>query len=242
MTEVTEVAPDLFRLCTWIPEVDLQFCQFLLRDEEPLLYHTGMRGLFPQVKEAVARVLDPRTLRWIGFSHFEDDECGSLREWQELAPQATPVCSFVGKVVSVDGYAALRPARAMEDGEVLVTGKHRLRFLRTPHLPHGWDAGLLFEETQRTLFCSDLVHQGGAHEPVTSSDVVGRVEKTLREYEAGPLASYLPWTGKTGAMLERLAALEPKTLAIMHGSTFTGDGSRTLRDVAKVMESILGAP
>lgn len=239
MTDVTEVAPDLFRLCTWIPEADLQFCQFLVRDDEPLLYHTGMRGLFPLVRDAVARILDPTSVRWIAFSHFEDDECGSLREWQEVAPQATPVCSFVGKVVSVDGYAALRPARAMEDGEVLATGKHRFRFLRTPHLPHCWEAGLLFEETQRTLFCSDLVHQGGEHEAVTSSDVVGRVEKTLREYEAGPFASYVPWTAKTRPMLERLAALDPKTLAIMHGSTFTGDGARTLRDVADVMERVL---
>ena len=240
MTDVTEVAPDLFRLCTWIPEANLQFCQFLVRDDEPLLYHTGMKGLFPTVRDAVAKVLDPKTVRWIAFSHFEDDECGSLREWQELAPQATPVCSFVGKVVSVDGYAALRPARAMEDGEVLQTGKHRFRLLQTPHLPHCWEASLLFEETQRTLFCSDLVHQGGEHEAVTSADVTDRVAQTLREYEAGPFASYVPWTAKTRPMLERLAALEPKTLAIMHGSTVTGDAARTLRDVANVMEEVLG--
>lgn len=242
MTTITEIAPDVFRIATYVPEADLQFAQFLVRDEQPLLYHTGMRSLFPTVRDAVARVLDPATIRWIGFSHFEADECGSLREWQELAPRSTAICSLVGKIVSVDDVLAVRPAQAMEDGEVLATGKHRFRFLRTPHLPHCWEASLLFEETDRTLFCSDLLHQIGDVEPLTSADVTERVHRTLAEYEQGPLAGYLPWTDETPRMLARLADLEPRTIAVMHGSTVTGDGAGAIRAASKVMQSVLGAP
>lgn len=179
MTSVSEIAPDLYRLSTYVPEANLQFNQFLLCDEQPVLLHTGMRGLFPSVKEAVARLIDPTTLRWIAFSHFEADECGSLREWQTLAPEACALCSLVGKVVSVDDVVAARPAQALDDGELISTGKYRLRFLRTPHVPHCWDAGLFFEETQGTLLCSDLFHQNGDVEPITSSDVIGRARQTL---------------------------------------------------------------
>jgi flavorubredoxin len=242
MTTITEIAADVFRIATYVPEADLLFAQFLVRDEQPLLYHTGMRGLFPIVRDAVAKVLDPSTIRWIGFSHFEADECGSLREWQELAPQSTAICSLVGKIVSVDDVLAVRPAQAMEDDEVLTTGKYRFRFLRTPHLPHCWEASLLFEETQRTLFCSDLLHQGGDVEPVTSADVTERVHRTLTEYELGPLAGYLPWTDASPRMLARLADLEPRTIAVMHGSSVAGDGGRAIREAAKVMQSVLGTP
>jgi flavorubredoxin len=153
MSQITEIAPDIFKITTFIPEVNVQFNQFVVKDEEPLLYHTGMKGLFPAVNEAVARLIDPATVRWIGFSHFEADECGSLREWQRLALDATAICSIVSKMVSVDDVAAERPARALNDGEVLVTGKYRFRFLQTPHVPHAWDAGHLFEENSGTLFC-----------------------------------------------------------------------------------------
>lgn len=240
MTAVTEIAPDVFRISTYVPAAGLQFNQFLVRDAEPLLYHTGMRGLFPAVREAVGRLIDPPTLRWIGFSHFEADECGALREWQTVAPEATAVCSLVAKAVSVDDVVAARPARALMDGETLETGNYRFRFLATPQVPHGWDAGMLFEETQGTLFCSDLFHQNGEVEAVTESEVVGRFRRTLESYEQGPFASYMPYTPRTGKILSRLASLGPRTLAAMHGSTYRGDGAQAIRDLAGVMEEVLG--
>lgn len=238
MAQITEVAPDLFRITTFVEPFNLQFSQFLVRDEEPLLFHTGPRMLFSGVKEAVASLIDLRTLRWIGFSHFEADECGTLPEWQQLAPQSTAVCGTVGKLVNVDDCLALRPAKGMADGEVLSTGRYRFRFLATPHVPHCWDAGLLFEETQRTLFCSDLLHQGGNVEPVTQSDVIGRCRAVLLEYQSGPLANYLPYCTLTDATLTRLAALQPKTLATMHGSVYAGDGSKALLDLAGVFREV----
>jgi flavorubredoxin len=241
MNSVTEIAPDLYRISTYIAEVDLLFNQFLVRDEQPLLFHTGMRSLFPIVKEAVTQLIDPATIRWISFSHFEADECGSLREWQMVAPNAIAVCSFIGKVVSVDDVVAARPAQALNDGESIDTGKYRFRFLRTPHLPHSWDAGLLFEETHGTLLCSDLFHQTGNVEPLISSDVVGRFKKTLVEYEQSPFASYMPYTNQTPRILQRLSQLKPKTLAIMHGSSFTGDGERAIQDLALVLKEVLAA-
>lgn len=240
MTTITEIAPDCFRLSTYFPDFDLQFSQFLVRDQEPLLFHTGMRQLFPVVRDAVARVLDPTTIRWIGFSHFEADECGALAEWQTLAPAATPICSFVAKVVSVDDVLATRPARALADGEGFTTGRRRFRFLATPHVPHCWEAGLLFEETDRTLFCSDLFHQGGDCAPTTTDDVVARFRDTVESYQRGPLANYLPWTPHTAPTLERLAALAPRTLATMHGAAFIGDGAAALRAAAVMLGEVLG--
>jgi flavorubredoxin len=240
MTTLTEIAPDVFRICTFVPEANLQFNQFIIRDEEPLLFHTGMKGLFPAVRDAVAKVLDPTSIRWISFSHFEADECGTLREWQELAPQATAACSFIGKIVSVDDMVALRPARALDDGEVISTGKYRFRFIQTPHVPHCWDAGLMFEETNGTLFCSDLFHQVGEVEAITSSDIVGRFKQTLLEYEQSPLAGYMPYTHHTSRILGRLAALKPRTLAAMHGSTYVGDGEQAINDAGIVLKEVLG--
>jgi flavorubredoxin len=240
MTQITEIAPDIYRISTFIPEGNLQFNQFVVRDEQPLLYHTGMKGLFPAVRDAVATLIDPSTLRWIGFSHFEADECGALTEWQTLAPEATAVCSFVGKIVSVDDVVARRPAQAMADGEVFSTGKYRFRFLQTPHVPHCWEASLLFEENHRTLLCSDLLHQNGDVEPSTSGDVVGRFKQTLVEYQQGPFANYMPYTPYTESTLQRLAGFKPRTLAAMHGSTFVGDGAKALTDVAQVLKEVLG--
>ena len=184
-------------------------------------------------------MVDPASIRWIGFSHFEADECGALREWQEIAPDAMAICSFVSKVVSVDDVVAERPARALEDGEVLVTGKCRFKFLQTPHVPHAWDAGHLFEENSGTLLCSDLFHQSGDVEAVTSSDIVGRFKETLIEYQKGPFANYLPYTTKTEKILRRLAELKPKTIAPMHGSTYVGDGQSAIHDLAQVMKDVL---
>lgn len=240
MAQVTEIAPNLFRITTFVEPFNLQFSQFLVRDDEPLLFHTGPRALFSEVKAAVASLIDPQTLRWIGFSHFESDECATVPEWQRLAPHSEVVCSVVGKLVSVDDCLALRPAKGMTDGEVLQTGTYRFRFLATPHVPHCWEAGLLFEETERTLLCSDLLHQEGDVEPMTESDVLGRCRKTLVEYQQGPLANYMPYCTLTDATLQRLAALQPKRLATMHGSVYVGDGRKALQDLAIVWREVLG--
>lgn len=239
MDRIAEIAPDIFKISTFIPEVNIQFSQFLVKDEEPLLYHTGMRALFPAVKEAVSKLIDPATIRWIGFSHFEADECGALREWQRLAPKATAICSVVSKMVSVDDVVAERPARALEDGEVIVAGKSRFKFLQTPQVPHAWDAGHLFEENTGTLLCSDLFHQNGDVEPVTSSDVVGRFKQMLTEYQQGPFANYLPYYSQTKLVLDRLAGLKPKTIASMHGSAYVGDGESAIRDLELAMRDVL---
>lgn len=239
MGQITEIGPDIFKISTFLPEADIQFNQFLVRDHEPLLYHTGMRGLFQQVNASISELIDPSTIRWIGFSHFEADECGALREWQRIAPQATAICSLVSKMVSVDDVVAERPAKALNDGEILSTGRYRFKFLQTPHVPHAWDAGHLFEETSATLFCSDLFHQNGDVEPVTDSDIVGRFKAMLLAYQKGPLANYLPFTSKTEKILSRLADLKPKTIAPMHGSTYTGDGRSAIHALMRVMKDVL---
>jgi flavorubredoxin len=236
---VTQIGPDLYRLSIYAPAFELQFNHFLVVDEEPLLYHAGLKGMFAPLREAVARVLDPSRLRWVGFSHFESDECGGLNDWLGLAPEAQPLCSDVGAMVSVDDFSS-RPARGLADGETMATGKYRFRACRTPHLPHGWDAFALFEETHQTLFCSDLFHQLGDVEPLTTSDVVGRSIEALRAYQAGVLADYAPYTSRTAALFEKLAALGPKRLAIMHGSSFEGDGAGALVDLAAGFRDVLG--
>jgi flavorubredoxin len=233
MPVVTEVASDLYRISIYVPEGNLQFNHFLVRDEEPLLFHAGLKAMFPLVREAVATLIDPTRLRWIGFSHFESDECGALNQWLELAPDAEPFCSFIGAVVNVSDFA-LRPPRAMTHGEALTTGKYSYRFCSTAQLPHGWDAGVLFRETDRTLLCSDLFHQNGDVEPSTESDVIDRARQVLVEYQASPFANYMPYTPRTERILHSLADL--------HGSTFVGDGAQALRDLAVVMRETLGEP
>jgi flavorubredoxin len=236
--KITEIAPDVYRLSLYVAEADLQFNQFLVKDDEPLLFHTGMRGIFPLVREAVEKLIAPRQLRHIGFSHFEADECGALNEWLAIAPNATPVCSLVGAMVSVDDFA-LRPARGLTDGETFSTGKYKFRFVQTPHLPHCREAGVLFEETGRTLFSSDLFHQSGEVEPLTEQSVIERVCETLINYNNGPLTGYLPYTRQTESNLQKPVALAPVTIAAMHGSTFVGNGAQALRDLGEVMREVL---
>jgi len=178
-------------------------------------------------------------LRWIGFSHFESDECGALNEWFRVAPRAQAVCSFVGKVVMLDDFAD-REVRALANGETLEIGRHRLEFLATPHVPHCWDAGLFFDGTERTLFCSDLFFHPGDPAPVTESDVVGPARDSMVKGLSGPMSNDMPFTPYTEATLERLAALGPRTLALMHGSTFTGDGSAAIHGLARVIRDTLG--
>lgn len=240
MAVITEIAPDVFRLSIYAEKFDLQFNHFLVRDDEPLLYHAGMRMMFPDLLDAVSTLIKPADLRWVSWSHFEVDECGALNQWLDVAPSAQPACSLVGAMVNINDFAD-RPPRPLEKGEVLTTGKYRFRFTPTPHLPHGWDAGALYEETQGTLFCSDLLHQVGDVEPVSDSeDLLERTRDAVVSYQAGPLMDYVPYTPNTKRLLNELAALNPKTLAIMHGSSFAGDGSRLLRGLDRVFKDTFG--
>lgn len=239
MPRVTEVAPDVYQITVLMPEINLQFSHFLVKDEQPLLFHTGMRRMFPLLKEGVEQVLDPRKIRWISFSHFESDECGALNDWLALAPQAETVCSPVGAYVNLQDFA-IRPPRGLTPAESLETGKYRFRYHPTAHVPHGWDAGVLFEETQRTLFCSDLFHHDENVEPVTTHSVLDRVAAALTRIQAGPLADYMPYTSKTGLILRALAELKPRTLALNHGSTYIGDGAGALQELDVVMREKLG--
>lgn len=236
---VTEIAPEVFRISTFHPEYGIQFNQFLVNDDEPFLMHTGFRKMFPITRAAVATILDPSKVRWLGFSHFEPDECGALNEWLREAPQSQPLCSFVGAAVMLNDFAE-RPARPMNDGEVLTIGRHRLHYLATPHLPHGWDAGFFFEETDRTLFCSDLFFQPGEPEPLTESSLVEGARETIKAGLASPLAHDMPYTPYTDQALQRLADLSPRTLAVMHGSSFRGDGGNQVRELAVVIKDLLG--
>jgi len=238
MTRIDEIAADIFRISTYFPEFDLQFNQFLVKDDEPLLFETGMKQMFPLVREAVSRVIDPASLRYISFSHYEPDECGSLNEWLGSAPRAEAICSVVGAMVFVND-AALRPARGLNNDEIVQTGKYRFRFKSTPHLPHGWDAGVLFEETTRTLFCSDLLGHAGDMSPVTDSDIVSRFREATKKFQDGPFANYMPYTPHTQAQINGLAALKPRVCAPMHGSTFLGNGEKALLDMAVVMKELL---
>ena len=237
---VDEVAENVFRITTFLPDFNLGFSQFLVRDEEPLLFHTGMRGLFPGVHEAVATVIDPATLRWIGFSHFEADECGALNEWLDAAPHATAVCTLVGALVSVNDFAS-RDARPLQHDEVLVTGQYRFRQQATPNVPHCWDAGVLFEETAGILFASDILGHNGDVAPSTEADVIDQCRAELKEMEQGPLAGYLPFTPLTVPTLRALAELDPRLIATMHGSVLAGDGAQRLRDYAGMLEEELGS-
>jgi flavorubredoxin len=238
MAEITEIAPDMFRISVYAPQLGLSFNHFLIRDDEPLLFHAGFRAMFEELREAVARLLDPAAIRHIGFSHFESDECGALNRWLELAPEAKPLCGLVGALVNINDFA-IRPARVLKGDEPLITGKRRFRLLQTPHLPHGWDAGVLFEETDKTLFCSDLLLQTGECAPLVNDSIVERARQALLEAEAGPFAHATPYTADTGRTLERLAAEGPRTLATMHGSSYSGDGARELRELAGVLREVL---
>lgn len=230
-TNVHEIESGIYRISTPMPPSAMPggftFNQILVVDDAPLLFHTGPRRMFPLVQEAVAHVLgDVAKLRYVGFSHVEADECGSLNEWLAVAPQAEPVCSTVAAMVSVADLAD-RPPRALADGEELRLGARTVSWLDAPHLPHNWECGYLFEKTTRTLLCGDLFTHGG-HDgpPTTESDVLGPAMDMVRGMR------FLAFERNTRALLEKLAATEPRTLALMHGSSYRGDGSKLLRDLA----------
>jgi len=237
-SSVTEVAPATYRISTFHPDFGLQFNQFLVDDDEPFLMHTALKKMFPVTLAGVSSVLDPAKVRWIGFSHFESDECGALNEWLRVAPRAQAACSFVGANVMVNDFAD-RPARALANGEVLEIGRHRMQFLSTPHVPHCWDAGLFFETVDRTFLCSDLFFHPGDVEALTEGDVVGPAREAIVRNQAGPMANDMPYTAHTDGTIRRLAALAPRTIALMHGSTYRGDGERALLDLAAVLAETL---
>ena len=239
MAQVDEIAPDIFRLSAYNPQANFQFNSFLVRDEEPLLYHTNLRGFFDEIREAAASVLDLATIRWIGFSHFEADECATLNDWLALAPRAEALCSFVGARTSVGDFA-VRPPRVPGADERIETGSHRFRLIETKHVPHGWDASLLFEEETRTLFCSDLFGHNGDVEPLYEGDIVARTDAYNAAQKEGPMSHSVPYTRETGPILEGLAALEPETLACMHGSSYAGAGADALRAFGDMLERLYG--
>ena len=231
---VHEIADGVYRISTAVPVDGLPggftFNQYLVLDEEPLLFHTGLRRLFPGVRDAVSRVLPVERLRWIGLSHVEADECGALNEWLAVAPHAAPLCGRVAAMVSI-GDLADRPPRALADGETLALGQRRVTWLDTPHVPHAWECGFLYEDLTRTLLCGDLFTQGGAGLPaVTEHDVLGPSEAFRKPMD------YYSHARDGREHLERLAALAPTTLACMHGSAWRGDGGALLRALADALE------
>lgn len=227
-TNIHEIADGIYRINTpfALPEGDFSFNQYLIVDDRPMLFHAGPRRLFPLVREAIAAVLPPGNLCYIGFSHVEADECGALNDFLAIAAEAEPVCSRVGAMVSVADLAD-RPPRALGDGDTLDLGRHVLRWFDTPHLPHGWDCGLMFDQTTRTLLCSDLFTQPGTGaEAIVETDILGPSE-AFRD-----AMDYYAHAPDTTAMLDRLAGERPATLACMHGSAWRGDGAALLRALA----------
>ena len=231
-TNVHEIADGIYRVNTPVTlegGVGFSFNQYLLADDEPLLFHTGPRKMFPLVREAVASILPVERLRYVAFSHVEADECGSLNEWLAVAPHSSPLCGTVAAMVSINDLADRAP-HALADGEVLSLGKHAVRWFDTPHLPHAWECGFLMEEGTRTLLCGDLFTQGGADLPaLTESDILAPSEAFRHQMD------YFSHTRNARAMLERLASAEPATLACMHGSAWRGDGAQLLRALADAL-------
>jgi flavorubredoxin len=232
-TNVHEVANGIYRINTPVTlpggAGGFNFNQYLIADDEPLVFHTGPRRMFPLVSEAIGKILPLARLRYIAFSHVEADECGSLNDFLAVAPSAVPVCSRVAAMVSVDDLAD-RPARALADGELLQLGQHELRWHDTPHLPHGWECGLMMELHTSTLLCGDLFTQGGdGKTALTEADILGPSEAFRRQMD------YYAHAPETANMLERLAGSRPEVLACMHGSAWRGDGARLLRELASAL-------
>jgi flavorubredoxin len=224
-TRTDEIAEGIYRFSTYASDVGIVFNQFLVDADEPLLFHTGMRALFPQVSEAVGRVTPVARLRWIAFGHYEADECGAMNDWMAAALDAEVAHTALGVMVSVADQA-LRPPRPLADGEVIDLGGRRVRHLSTPHVPHGWDAGVMYEETTGTLFSGDLFTALGDGPATTVGDIVGPAFEAETAFGATCL------TPGTAPTIRRLAALAPTSLALMHGPTFLGDGASALDALA----------
>src|SRR5262245_15945588 len=229
-TRISEISDGIFRLSTYVADIappqGFIFNHFLDRGDEPRMFHTGLRRMFTSNRDALARITPPERLRWIAFGHFEADECGAMNEWLALAPQATPAHGQTGCMVSLNDFADRTP-RVLTDGEVVdLGGGKRVRFIDTPHTPHGWDAGVLYEETTRTLMCGDLFTQLGNDRALTDGDVVGPATA------AEDMFKYSSLNPAMGATIRSLSKLTPRTLALMHGPSFTGDGAAALHALA----------
>lgn len=229
-TKVSEIADGIYRLSTFVPEIaapaGFTFNQFLVLGDEPLLFHTGLRKMFQLTRAAVGRILPVERLRWIAYGHYESDECGAMNEWLAVAPQAEPAHGQTGCVVSLNDMADRLP-RVLQDGEAIhLGGGKRVRYLDTPHTPHGWDAGVMYEESTGTLLCGDLFTQLGDGPPLTEGDIVG---PAIAGEDVFQYSSLNPGMGAT---LRRLADLSPRTLALMHGPSFRGDGGAALKALA----------
>jgi flavorubredoxin len=229
-TKVDEIADGIYRLSTYVPDIappaGFTFNQFLVLGDEPLMFHTGLRKMFALNRDALSRIIPPERLRWIAYGHFEADECGAMNEWLAVAPEATPAHGATGVMVSLNDFADRAP-RILKDGEAIdLGGGKRVRFIDTPHTPHGWDAGVLYEESTGTLLSGDLFTQTGDGPALTSGDIVGPAiagEEIFRYSSLNP---------GMGATLRGLADLAPRTLALMHGPSFAGDGAAALRELA----------
>lgn len=223
-TRIDEVADGIYRLSTFVagiaPPAGFTFNQFLVLGDEPLMFHTGLRKMFGLNRDALSRIIAPERLRWIAYGHFEADECGAMNEWLAVAPQAT-AC-----LVSLNDFAD-RPPRMLANGEVIdLGGGKRVRFIDTPHTPHGWDAGVLYEESTGTLLCGDLFTQLGGGPALVMGDIVGPA------IAGEDVFGYSSLNPGMGATLRGLAELAPRTLALMHGPSFEGDGAAALRALA----------
>jgi flavorubredoxin len=233
--EVNEIADGIYRISTYVPQVGptgFTFNQFLVVADEPLLFHTGHRGMFPLVAEAVSALIPVGSLRWITFGHVEADECGSMNMWLNAAPHSQVAHGALGCDISLNDLCD-RPPRPLTDGEVIDLGGKRIRQLSTPHVPHGWEAQVLFEETTRTLFCGDLLTQMGAGPALVTDDVLDAALEAERVFHQSCL------NPETGTIIRRLGDLQPRTLATMHGSSFQGDGQRVLYGLAAEYEAML---
>ncbi len=224
-TDVDEVADGVYRLSTWVEPAGMVFNQYLLEADQPLLFHTGQRNLFPVVREAVATVMPPERLRWVAFGHVESDECGAMNLWLDAAPDAEVLGGHLANVVSLNDLAD-RPPVGIGDDEVLDLGGKRVRHLDTPHVPHGWDARVLYEEVTGTLLCGDLFTRTGQTPASTDADIVGPAAEAEDLFKATCLAP------TTGATIRRLARLGSTTLALMHGPAYTGDNQAALEALA----------
>ncbi len=227
-TRIDEIENGIYRINTPLPEVPggFSFNQYLVVDDEPLLFHTGGRRFFPAVRQAIDKVMPVAKLRWISFSHVESDECGALNEFLAVAPSARPLCSGVAAMVSMNDLADREP-RPMKDGETMSLGRRTVQWLDTPQLPHGWESGSLVDTTTKTLFCGDLFTQPGSDTPpVTESDILGPSEAFRSHMD------YYSHSKKSRPLLEKLAATKPRTLACMHGSAFRGDGAKLIAALA----------
>lgn len=229
-TKIAEIADGIYRLSTYVPEIappaGFAFNSFLVLGEQPLLFHTGLRKMFPLNRQAVGKLMPLEALRWIAFGHYEADECGAMNEWMALAPNAQVAHGQTGVLVSLNDMADRAP-RALADGEIIdLGGGKRVRYIDTPHTPHGWDAGVMFEESTGTLLCGDLFTQLGDNPALTSGDIVGPAIQGEDLFQYSALAPGM------GSAIRRLAPLEPKTLALMHGPSFQGDGAAALHALA----------